>query len=98
MSLASTATGSSDLRAAVLRLDLRLRLAVDAQRTDLTERAKDPFRGLYISEADVDELLATTPAAEAARQLLASTAVTAAPRLGHLADLYRLDELEQEAL
>ena len=28
---------------------------------DLAERARDPFRGLYISEADVDELLAERP-------------------------------------
>jgi hypothetical protein len=46
-----------DLRVALLRLDLRLRLIVEAQRTELTERARDPFRGLYVSDADIDVAL-----------------------------------------
>jgi adenylate kinase family enzyme len=52
------AADSGDLRAVFLRLDLRLRTLVDEFREELTERARDPLRGLYISEGDVDALLA----------------------------------------
>ncbi len=64
------ASPPTDIRAALFRLDLRLRLAVDSFRSELAERARDPFRGLYISDADVDEILASAPASELAQQLL----------------------------
>jgi Winged helix domain, variant/ATPase family associated with various cellular activities (AAA) len=98
MDSVATVAGLADLRASLFRLDLRLRLAVEAQRTDLTERARDPFRGLYISEADVDALLASTPAADLARIYLAEPAAVSSPRLDRLARLYQLDAFEQEAL
>ena len=37
------------LDGALFQLDLRLRLAVDTLREEMAERARDPFRGLYIS-------------------------------------------------
>jgi SpoVK/Ycf46/Vps4 family AAA+-type ATPase len=86
------------LRPALLRLDLRLRLAVEALRTELAERARDPFRGLYISENDVDELLATVPPAELARRHLTGPAAPGSPRLERLAHLFQLDAFEQECL
>ncbi|MDA8216232.1 MAG: ATP-binding protein [Dehalococcoidales bacterium] len=86
------------LRGALLRLDLRLRLAVDGTRTELAERARDPFRGLCISEAEVDELLAGVPPAEAARALLAAAPAAATPRLGSLAALFGLNQAAQEVL
>jgi AAA+ superfamily predicted ATPase len=82
----------SDLRACLLRLDVRLRMAVDAFRADLAEKARDPFRGLYISDADVDELLAGT----ADDQSLDFGPVPA--RLQRLCDLFELEEFERESL
>lgn len=87
-----------ELRRALLRLDLRLRLAVDGQRDDLAERTRDPFRGLYITDADVDELLASLSPADAAERFLTGPAGRVASRLGHLARLFNLDEFEQDAL
>jgi hypothetical protein len=87
-----------DLSALLERLDLRLRLAVDGLRTELAERARDPFRGLYISDTDVDELLASAPPAEVAEQLLDDQLKPRPPRLRHLAALFDLDPFEQEAL
>src|SRR5579859_3411975 len=84
----AAASGLSELRPALLRLDLRLRLAVETLRTELTERAHDPFRGLYISESDVDALLASAPPAELARRHLAEPAGWASPRLQRLAELF----------
>jgi SpoVK/Ycf46/Vps4 family AAA+-type ATPase len=81
-----------------VRLDLRLRLAVESQRGELTERARDPFRGLYISEAAVDELLASAPPAELASRLLTEPAAYASPRLERLAELFELDAFDQDAL
>jgi hypothetical protein len=86
------------LRDALLRLDLRLRLRVDAFRDELAERARDPFRGLCVSDADVDKLLAGTPAADVARSLLAEPPGAVAPRLARLASLFALDSFEQEAI
>ncbi|MDQ3899071.1 MAG: hypothetical protein M3319_00955, partial [Actinomycetota bacterium] len=91
-------SGLAGLGAALLRLDLRLRLAVETQREVMAERARDPFRGLYISEADVDALLAAAPSIEEAGRFLDSPAAEVAPRLARLADLFALDALEQEAL
>jgi AAA+ superfamily predicted ATPase len=96
---AAAATESADFRHALAHLDLRLRLAIEEQRAELTERARDPFRGLYISDADVDALLADTPAAAAAREhVLAQPPAAASPRLARLAQYFGLDALEQEAL
>jgi Winged helix domain, variant/ATPase family associated with various cellular activities (AAA) len=87
-----------DLRAALFRLDLRLRMAVDTFRVDLAERARDPFRGLYISDADVDELLASTPATELAQRLLDEEVGPVPTRLRRLCDLFELAPFEREAL
>jgi hypothetical protein len=95
---AAASAGLGDLRGALLRLDLRLRLAVDAFRDQLAEKARDPFRGLYITEGDVDELLASVPAAELATRLLSGPAAETAPRMKQLAHLFQLSPFEQEAL
>jgi SpoVK/Ycf46/Vps4 family AAA+-type ATPase len=87
-----------DLHAALFRLDLRLRMAVDTFRVDLAERAKDPFRGLYISDADVDELLESVPAAELAQRLLDEEVGPVPARLRRLCELFDLDTFEREAL
>jgi hypothetical protein len=87
-----------ELRTGLLRLDLRLRLAVDEFRVALTESARDPFRGLYVSEAEIDELLAQTPPAEVARRLFDGAAGDAVPRLGRLARLCGLTTFEQDVL
>lgn len=89
---------TADLHAALFRLDLRLRLAVDAFRADLAERARDPFRGLYISDADVDELLEAIPAAELAQRLLDEQVGPVPARLRRLCHLFELDTFEREAL
>src|SRR5438034_1224091 len=71
-------TGLAGLGAALLRLDLRLRLVVEAQREVMAERARDPFRGLYISEDAVDALLAAAPSIEEAGRFLESPVAAAA--------------------
>jgi AAA+ superfamily predicted ATPase len=91
-------SGLAALRPALLRLDLRLRLVVESFREQLAERARDPFRGLYISENDVDELLASVPSATLAERLLGGVGPEAAPRLARLAERFGLDPFEQEAL
>lgn len=91
-------SNQTELRQALFRLDLRLRLAIDGQREDLAERTRDPFRGLYITDADVDELLAGLSPADAAEQYLTGPAGRVASRLGRLAQLFDLDEFEQDAL
>src|SRR5262245_27303888 len=95
---AAQPTAPIGLRPALLRLDLRLRLAVDGLRSEQVERARDPFRGLYISEADVDELLASAPAVELAQRHLMGPVSAGSPRLRRLAKLFDLDPFEQEAL
>ena len=94
------ATGSPapDLQTALSRLDLRLRLAVDAFREELTEKARDPFRGLYISDNDVDELLANAPASEVAQRLIDEELGPVPTRLRRLSDLFELDAFEREAV
>src|SRR5262252_409441 len=94
----SDAQPQPDLRAALLRLDLRLRMAVDTFRIDLAERARDPFRGLYISDADIDELLASMPASELAQRLLDEEVGPVPERLRRLSELFELDTFEREAL
>jgi hypothetical protein len=64
----------------------------------VAERARDPFHGLYLSESDVDALLAAMPPAEAARRILAGQAGDASPRLAQLARLFELNAFEQETL
>src|SRR5262245_41544176 len=96
--MTSEVAGQVDLRPALFRLDLRLRLAVANFREVLAERARDPLRGLYITEADVDDLLDGVAPAEQARRLLAGPAAEATPRLRRLASLFGLDPFEQEAL
>src|SRR5437763_1204495 len=86
------------LRSALARLDLRLQLAVESQRAELAERARDPFRGLYISEADVDQLLAPDRLDELVQRLLGGPAGDMLPRLGRLATLFALDDFDQDAL
>ena len=88
----------TDIRAALFRLDLRLRLAVDSFRAELAERARDPFRGLYISDADVDEILASAPASELAQQLLDEQVGPVPARLRRVTDLFELDTFEREVL
>jgi hypothetical protein len=86
------------LRPALLRLDLQLRLAVQDLRADVAERASDPFSGLYVSDGEVDELLAHTPPSELAQQQLEESPLMPAARLAHLACLYELSPFEQDAL
>lgn len=85
-----------DLHAALLRLDLRLRLAVDGWREDLAQRARDPFRGLYLSDDDVEALLAGAP--ESACRLLAQPPEVGVPRLAALARRFELDAVDLDAL
>ncbi len=94
----ATASASDDLQAALFRLDLRLRIAVDAFRAELTEKARDPFRGLYISDNDVDELLADTPASELAQRLIDEELGPIPTRLRRLSELFELDGFEREAV
>jgi hypothetical protein len=94
----ATASGRSEVRSALSRLDLRLRLVVEGQRETLAERARDPFRGLYISDADVDEILGDSPEQALADRIYATPVAAAAPRLGRLARLFNLNEFEQEVL
>src|SRR5213082_1303885 len=78
------------LAGALLRLDLRLRLAVEGQREEIAERARDPFRGLYISEEAVDALLASLSTPGAASAGLPLPAGDHTSRLGRLATLFDL--------
>ncbi len=98
MSVADGVADPDGLRAGLLRLDLRLRLAVDALRGELASRADDPLRGLYISDSDVDALLDGTPPAEAADRLLGGPVGAIVPRLAQLARIFDLDAFEQEAI
>jgi hypothetical protein len=98
MTLGGITSDRHALQDALLRLDLRLRLAVEAQRETLAERARDPFRGLHVSDADVDSLLAATPPHEIARRLLGEPASAVFPRLAWLAHRFVLNAFDQEAL
>ncbi|HVC33401.1 MAG TPA: ATP-binding protein [Chloroflexota bacterium] len=92
------ATDTDALHDALVRLDLSLRLAVEELRTELAERAADPLRGLYISDADADGLLGEAPPEDAAERLLGEPAGAIVPRLGQLARTFHLDAFEQETL
>ena len=98
MNLARQSVETDSLREALLRLDLRLRTAVEALRDELAGRADDPFRGLYISDEDVDALLAGAPPSEIAGQFLGQPAGAIVPRLARLAELFNLDPFEQEVV
>ncbi|MBX6771387.1 MAG: ATP-binding protein [Chloroflexi bacterium] len=93
----SDATAAS-LRSIVQRLDLRLRRAVQEFRDELATRGDDAFRGLYISDQDVDALLAGTPAAEEMPHILRAPAAAILPRLAELSSIFELDAFEQEVL
>lgn len=98
MGVALAQGSRTGIAAALLRLDLRLRLAVDGQRDALAERARDPFRGLYISDGDADELLAAGAGPEIAERSLRDPISALAPRFGQVAACFGLDDFEQEAL
>jgi SpoVK/Ycf46/Vps4 family AAA+-type ATPase len=91
-----------DLRAALVRLDLRLRRLIDQFRADLAERARDPLRGLYISEADVESLLAELGLTDAGElpvePLLAHPSVPGESRIAKLAEHFGLTAAEQDVL
>jgi AAA+ superfamily predicted ATPase len=91
-------TAWQDLRTTLARLDLRLRLGVEANRALLADRARDPFLGLRITEADVNEILSATPPADVAEQLLDGRRWPTFARLQQLVDVFRLDGFEEDAL
>lgn len=98
VSVAAEAGSAAALRRAFERLDLRLRVAVEALRDELAQRADDPLRGLYISDADVDAMLAETPPRELVERLVESPVSATVPRLARLARLFDLDPFEQEVV
>lgn len=87
-----------DVRATLGQLDLRLRLTVEEHRETLSARAQDPFLGMRITEGDVDTLLATTPAAHLAQQLLGEQTWPKFPRMRRLVELFGLNRFEEEAV
>ena len=91
-------TDTADLHAALQRVDIRLQLAVASFRDELNERARDPFRGLYISNTDIDTLLASAPVGSAVTGLLATPVASFIPRLALLARQFGLDAFDQEVL
>ena len=92
-----TAAGH-DITPAFVRLDLRLRQALDEFRQDIARRAADPLWGLCISDADIDRLLADMAPGEAARRLLLAPAGAVAPRLAALARSFGLSPIAQDAV
>jgi SpoVK/Ycf46/Vps4 family AAA+-type ATPase len=86
---------STDVESAFVRLDLRLRLLVDAFRDDLTERARDPLRGLYIAESDVEQSLAQG-GPQGAERLLGQPDAPTSARMSRLGELFDLDPLERD--
>jgi hypothetical protein len=84
------------LRPALARLDARLHVIVQRSRQELSTRAQDPFRGLCVTEADVDELLAASPSATMLDH--PSSVPVTESRLQCLAQRYSLSAFEQEAL
>ncbi|MGH2459481.1 MAG: hypothetical protein ACRDIY_11515, partial [Chloroflexota bacterium] len=98
MDVVDGAPGSTELRTALMRLDLRLRVAVENLRAELAERADDPLRGLYISDSDVDALLEGVTGAQTGERLLDGSAGAIVGRLDRLAQLFGLDPFEQEAV
>ncbi len=97
--IASTASFPRDgLRAALRRLDLRLREATATFREEVAARGADPYRGMYVSDSEVDGLLGELPPSEAARELLGEPLGRLTPRMADLADRFGLDDFEQEVL
>lgn len=74
-------------------LDLRLREVVGALRADVAARAADPFRGLVISDDDVDALLAAESS-----QAQSDQDGRVATRLAYLGDMFGLTQFELDAL
>ena len=85
------------LRHFLLRFDLRLRQVVDASRDDMARRAADPFRGLVVTDEDVEALLADTPNG-AETQLPTQENGDGPWRLQALAELFELDTFSLDAL
>ncbi len=75
---------------------VRVGRAVGTFRSDLVEHAQDPFRGLYISEGDVDEILASVVAAGDAVDPVVD-APGLAGRLRRLTSLFELSSFDYEA-
>ena len=71
---------------------------MDTLRDDVAERARDPFRGLYISEADVDGLLADSRRRRSRTSSSATPAALEAPRLQRLIRAAGLSPFEAEVL
>ena len=87
-----------NVRGALRRLDLRLRLTVDRQRDVMEARARDPFRGLYLTDADVDAILATMTPESVVSTHFSEPLGASWPRFAQLAQAFGLDTLEQEIL
>jgi hypothetical protein len=87
-----------ELRSALARLDLRVRLSVNGKRAELAEHMRDPFHGLYISDKDVDELLASVPGVEAAKRALLTPVAATVRRLARLAGMFDLSSFDQEVV
>ncbi len=94
----ATTTDATDLHAALQRVDIRLQFAVATFRDELNERARDPFRGLYISDSDVESLLASAPVGSEVTGLLSTPVASFIPRLAQLAQSFGLDAFDQEVL
>ena len=84
-----TMSVNADVTPLLLPLDLRLREVVGTLRSDVAARAADPFRGLVITDDDVDGLLAAEGSLDDGH---------IAARLASLRDLFELNDFELEAL
>ncbi len=92
----SRQAGGAGFDDALRFVDERLRRAVAPFREELAERARDPFRGLYVSDADVDALL-DAPVLSVDTSARA-TGSDAAERLRYLAERFGLDGLDRQIL
>jgi hypothetical protein len=87
----------ADLRARLDRVDVRVREAVARRRAD-DPNPDDPFRGLYITDADVDRLL-EQPAEQAPAPLVATSDPSGPEtRVARLARTFGLDDVDLELL
>jgi hypothetical protein len=95
---------ADELLAALHRLDCRLGPAVAAMQLASPESAGDPYRGLYISHAEVEQLLERSPGAPTLRAngSTAPEARTDAPlptsRLGRIASEFGLTPFDLDVL
>jgi hypothetical protein len=102
--LRSDVSGLAGLLAALRRLDHRLDAAVAAMQATVPEAAGDPYRGLYISQAEVERLLACPPgesplAANGSASLaLEAERSAASPRLTQLVDELGLGPFDREVV